>query len=93
MKRALVVSTVVVLTSFGLASAASAEPNQPGQGESSTGRNEAGFGGGPHCHVLVVDSAQDQFDLIRVFPSHTAHAHTGLVDGVFVADADCDGIV
>jgi hypothetical protein len=93
MKRALVVSTVVVLTTFGLASAASADPNQPGQGESSTGRNAAGFGGGPHCHVLVVDSAQDQFDLIRVFPSHTAHVHTGLVDGVFVADADCDGLV
>jgi hypothetical protein len=93
MKRALVVSTVVVLTSFGLASAASADPNQPGQGESSTGRNEAGFGGGPHCHVLVVDSAQDQFDLIRVFPSHTAHAHSGLVDGVFDADPDCDGLV
>jgi hypothetical protein len=53
----------------------------------------AGFGGGPHCHVLVVDSAQEQFDLIRVFPSHTAHVHTGLVDGVFVADPDCDGIV
>ena len=91
MKRALVVSTVVVLTSFGLASAASADPNQPGQGESSTGRNAAGFGGGPHCHVLVVDSAQDQFDLIRVFPSHTAHDRTGLVEGVFMADSDCDG--
>jgi hypothetical protein len=94
MKRAFVVAAVVVLTSFGLASAASAEPNQPGQGENSTGRNDAGFGGGPHCHVLVVEnSAQDQFDLIRVFPSHTAHVHTGLVDGVFVADPDCDGIV
>jgi len=93
MKRALVVSTVAVLTSFGLASAASADPNQPGQGERSTGRNAAGFGGGPHCHVLVVENAQDQFDLIRVFPSHTAHAHTGLVDGVFMADPDCDGLV
>jgi hypothetical protein len=93
MKRAFVVAAVVVLTSVGLATGASAEPNQPGQGENSTGRNDAGFGGGPHCHVLVVDSAQDQFDLIRVFPSHTAHAHTGLADGVFVADPDCDGIV
>src|SRR5918994_349554 len=63
MKRALAVSTVVVLTSFGLASAASAEPNQPGQGESSTGRNEAGFGGGPHWPVLGGDSAPDPFDL------------------------------
>ena len=92
MKRALVVATVAVATSFGLASAASAESNQPGQGETSTGRNDAGFGGGPHCHVLVVDSAQDWFDFIRVFPSHTAHVHSGLVDGVFVADADCDGM-
>ncbi|HET6920499.1 MAG TPA: hypothetical protein VFI46_13680 [Jiangellaceae bacterium] len=40
-----------------------------------------------------MESAQEQFDLIRVFPSHTAHVHTGLVDGVFVADPDCDGIV
>jgi hypothetical protein len=93
MKRAFVVVAAAVLTSFGLVSAAAAEPNQPGQGESSTGRNEAGFGGGPHCHVLLVDSAQDRFDLIRVFPSHTAHAHTGLADGVFAADADCDGMV
>jgi hypothetical protein len=93
MKRAFVVVALIVLMTFGLASAASAEPNQPGQGENSTGRNDAGFGGGPHCHVLVVDSAQDRFDLIRVFPSHTAHVHTGLVDGVFVADPDCDGIV
>jgi hypothetical protein len=91
MKRAFVLSAVAVLTSFGLASAASAEPNQPSEGEHSTVRNDAGFGGGPHCHVLLVDGAQDQFDLIRVFPSHTAHAHTGLVDGVFAADADCDG--
>lgn len=91
MKRALVV-VAVVLTSFGFASAASAEPNQPGQGDNSTGRNEAGFGGGPHCHVLMVDNAQGRFDLIRVFPSHTAHVHTGLGDGVFVADADCDGM-
>jgi hypothetical protein len=93
MKRAFLVAAVVTLTTFGLASAASAEPNQPGQGENSTGRNDSGFGGGPHCHVLAVASAQDQFDLIRVFPSHTAHDHTGLVDGVFVADANCDGIV
>jgi hypothetical protein len=93
MKRVCVMAAVVVLTTFGLASAASAEPNQPGQGENSTGRNDAGFGGGPHCHVLMVDSAQDRFDLIRVFPSHTAHIHTGLDGRVFVADPDCDGVV
>lgn len=90
MKRAFVVAAVI-LTSVGYASAASADPNQPGQGESSTGRNDAGFGGGPHCHVLVIDSAQERFDLIRVFPSHTAHAHSGLADGPFAADPDCDG--
>jgi hypothetical protein len=91
MKRAFVIAAVAAATSLGLASAASAEPNQPSAGENSTGRSEAGFGGGPHCHVLIVDSAQDRFDLIRVFPSHTAHARTGLVDGVFAADPDCDG--
>jgi hypothetical protein len=93
MKRAFVVAAVAVLTSLGMASAASAapEPNQPSAGEHSTGRNDAGFGGGPHCHLLVVDSAQDRFDFIQVFPSHTAHVHTGLADGVFVADPDCDG--
>lgn len=90
MKRAFVVAAVI-LTSVGYASAASADPNQPGQGESSTGRNDAGFGGGPHCHVLVIDNAQERFDLIRVFPSHTAHAHSGLADGPFAADPDCDG--
>jgi hypothetical protein len=91
MKRAFVVLVVATLTSLGMASMASAA-NQPSQGESSTGRNDAGFGGGPHCHVLVVDSAQSQFDNIRVFPSHTAHINTGLTDGVFVADANCDGV-
>ncbi|HLM65852.1 MAG TPA: hypothetical protein VK306_16265 [Acidimicrobiales bacterium] len=91
MKRAFVVLVVATLTSLGLVSTASAE-NQPSQGEHSTGRNDAGFGGGPHCHVLVVDSAQSQFDFISVFPSHTAHVHTGLAEGVFVADANCDGV-
>ena len=91
MKRACVVAFVVV-ASFGFASAASAQTNQPGQGENSTGRNDAGFGGGPHCHVLAVDSAQEQFDFIRVFPSHTAHVNSGLDEGPFVADADCDGL-
>jgi len=41
---------------------------------------------------LIVDSAQSQFDFIQVFPSHTAHVHTGLTDGVFMADANCDGL-
>jgi hypothetical protein len=42
--------------------------------------------------VLVIDSAREQFDFIRVFPSHTAHVNTGLPTGVFAADADCDGL-
>ena len=91
MRRAFVVLVVAMLASLGTASMASAQ-NQPGQGENSTGRNDAGFGGGPHCHLLVVDSAQSQFDFIRVFPSHTAHVHTGLPSGVFMADANCDGL-
>lgn len=91
MKRAVVVLVVVALALLGLAPGVLAAPNQPSQGENSVGRNDAGFGGGPHCHVLVVDSAQDRFDHIRVFPSHTGHIHSGLVDRVFAADADCDG--
>ena len=73
--------------------AAYGQSNQPSEGESSTGRNEAGFGGGPHCHLLVVDSAQDRFDFIQVFPSHRAHVASGTADGVFVADPDCDGLI
>jgi hypothetical protein len=91
MRRAFVVLILAMLASLGTASMASAQ-NQPGQGEHSTGRNDAGFGGGPHCHLLIVDSAQSQFDFIQVFPSHTAHVHTGLTDGVFMADANCDGL-
>ena len=92
MKRTLVVIVVATVTSLGLVSTASAEPNQPSQGENSTGRNDAGFGGGPHCHLLAVESAQGAFDVIRVFPSHMAHVSTGLGEGPFVADADCDGV-
>lgn len=91
MRRAFVVLVVAMLATLGSVSMASAQ-TQPGQGENSTGRNDAGFGGGPHCHLLVVDSAQSQFDFIQVFPSHTAHVHTGLAGGVFMADANCDGM-
>ena len=91
MKRTVVVLIVVALALLGPVPAALAQ-NQPSQGESSTGRNDAGFGGGPHCHLLVVDSEQASFDPLQVFPSHTAHVHSGLSDGVFAADADCDGM-
>lgn len=94
MKRVLTMSLVAAMTVAGVAGAASAEPtpNQPSQGQSSTDRNLAGFGGGPHCHVLVVDNAQEQFT-IRVFPSHTGHVGSGTSDGVFAADLDCDGVL
>jgi len=93
MKRVLVAALVAVLSPVALAAAASADTNQPSQGETSTGRNDAGFGGGPHCHVLAVDNGQDVFDFIRVFPSHTGHAASGLPNRIFIADPDCDGVV
>lgn len=94
MKRMLTMSLVAAMAVGGMAGAASAEPppNQPSQGDSSIDRNLAGVGGGPHCHVLVVDNAQERFT-IRVFPSHTGHVGSGTVDGVFAADGDCDGVV
>jgi hypothetical protein len=92
MKRTVVVLIIAVLASLGAAPAAFAQTH-PSQGENSTGRNDAGFGGGPHCHVLVVDNAQAAIDTIRVFPSHTGHLNSGLADGVFAADPDCDGVL
>ena len=72
------------------ATAAAQEMNQPSEGENSTGRNEAGFGGGPHCHVLR-SSHGAPFEWIQVFPSHQGHASSGTADGPFLADPDCDG--
>jgi hypothetical protein len=92
MKRALVVLVVATLSSLGLVSTASADPNQPSEGENSVGRNDAGVGGGPHCHLLAVESAQGTFDFIQVFPSHTGHVSSGLGEGPFVADGNCDGL-
>jgi len=88
MKRLLTGSLVAVLTLVGSASMAGAE-NQPGQGQRSTGRNAAGFGGGPHCHVVVVNEGHAPFS-IRVFPSHTGHSHAG--NDIMVADLNCDGL-
>ena len=91
MRRTLIATVVVTLTTFGLAATASAqEVNQPSEGENSTGRNEAGFGGGPHCHVLR-SSHGAPFEWIQVFPSHQGHASSGTADGPFLADPDCDG--
>jgi hypothetical protein len=88
MRRLLAALLVTVLALAGSTSMAGAA-NQPGEGERSTGRNEAGFGGGPHCHVLVANEGHGPFT-IRVFPSHTAHVHSG--NDVFNADLDCDGM-
>ena len=90
MRRTLIAAAVVTVTTLGVATTASAQDNQPSQGESSTGRNEAGFGGGPHCHVLR-SSHGAPFEWIRVFPSHQGHASSGTADGPFLADPDCDG--
>lgn len=68
---------------------------QPTQGFHSTefnenphvdGRNPNGYGGGPHCHTLTVEGADDT----RVFPSHTGHLNAGA--DVFLQDLGCDGI-
>jgi hypothetical protein len=87
MRRTLIVTAAVALSTLGLTSTASA---QPSQGENSTGRNEAGFGGGPHCHVLR-NSPGAPVEWTRVFPSHQGHASSGTADGPFLADPDCDG--
>ncbi|MET0904413.1 MAG: hypothetical protein ABWZ52_14345 [Acidimicrobiales bacterium] len=86
MKRMLTATIVGALALVGSVSTAGAA-NQPGQGEHSTVRNDAGFGGGPHCHILVANDAAPF--TIRVFPSHTGHMHAG--NDIFNADADCDG--
>ena len=73
---------------LGGASAAFADPH-PSRGSNSEGRNEAGFGGGPHCHVLIEN--RTPFDSTPAFPSHTGHVASGLTH-VFAADPDCDGV-
>lgn len=68
MNRILAAVALTVLTSVGTASTVAA---QPSEGDHSTGRNQAGFGGGPHCHVLIANPS------IRVYPSHRAHLASG----------------
>jgi hypothetical protein len=70
------------------ATSAFADPH-PSQGANSEGRNPAGFGAGPHCHVLIADHTP--FDSTPAFPSHTAHLASG-VGHVFAADPNCDGL-
>ena len=91
MKRFLIAGAALALGAVAVPSIAlAAEDNHPSQGENSTERNDAGFGGGPHCHVLR-SSHGAPFEWIRVFPSHQGHASSGTVDGPFLADPDCDG--
>jgi hypothetical protein len=82
----------LVAATLGLTLAASAgaafADTQPSNGITSTGRNDQGFGGGPHCHVMSVDN-NGRFDTVVVYPSHTGHSHAG--NDVFLADPDCDG--
>jgi hypothetical protein len=70
-----------------LAPSAAVAQSQPSQGVHSTGRNEAGTGGGPHCHFLLSAGNQEAFAQIRAYPSHTAHLATGIGE-VFGAITD-----
>ncbi|GBD13331.1 hypothetical protein HRbin24_01357 [bacterium HR24] len=89
--RKLLLASVLALLLAAAATPALAG-TQPSNGRASEGRNARGFGGGPHCHINVVATEnQHVFDFIAVYPSHTAHVHTGLPQGVFVADPNCDG--
>ena len=93
LKYAVMAAAGLIAGTGGLSSVAMAEDNQPGQGENSTGRNEQGFGGGPHCHVLAVEQADGNFTFVRVFASHMGHASSnGSAVAPLVADPDCDGL-
>ena len=74
MRKAVVVAATVLM--LAVAPSAAAHPSE--------GRNERGFGGGPHCHVVVANERKNP-----AYPSHTGHTHAG--GGVFSADPDCDG--
>ena len=67
-----------------------ADPH-PSGGFASEGRNDAGFGGptAPHCHINT--RSNSPFDFTPAFPSHKAHVASGLGEGPFVADPNCDG--
>ncbi len=88
MRRLLMTTICLVVVLLAGASPAFAAPH-PSQGSNSEVRNEAGFGGGPHCHVLI--NNHTPFDTLPAFPSHTAHLATG-IGVIFAADPDCDGI-
>jgi hypothetical protein len=87
--RRIILATIPAILTLATAGAAMAD-TQPTSGYASTDRNDAGFGGGPHCHVNL-KAQNPNVDFTAAFPSHTGHAHSGTVDGVFAADPNCDG--
>ena len=89
MRYTLIAAAALSVGAMAMPAIALAEDNQPSEGEHSTGRNDSGFGGGPHCHVNV--QANGHFS-VQVFPSHMGHVSSGLGEGPFVADPDCNGI-
>ena len=91
MKRTLIAAAAAALGALAAPAVAAAD-SQPTQGDHSIDRNEAGVGGGPHCHVLAVEQANGNFTFVRVFPSHKGHLASGGNDGVFLADLGCDGL-
>nr|MBA2600336.1 hypothetical protein [Actinomycetota bacterium] len=74
MRKAVAVTAFALV--LGVAPSATAHPSE--------GRNENGFGGGPHCHVVVANDQRNP-----AYPSHTGHTHAG--NDVFNADPNCDG--
>ena len=88
--RRIVLALVPSLLLLALAGPAMAD-SQPSNGVSSTGRNDAGFGGGPHCHINTIASGNAPFEFVVVYPSHQAHVSSGLGAGPFAADPNCDG--
>ena len=88
--RRIVLALVPALLLLALAAPAMADTH-PSNGESSTGRNDAGFGEGPHCHVNTIATEHAPFDFVVVYPSHRGHVSSRLGEGPFVADPNCDG--
>ena len=83
MRHTLIAAAALSVGAIAVPAMAVAEDNQPSQGENSTGRNEQGFGGGPHCHVNV--QANGPFT-VQAFPSHMGHVSSGGGEGPFRAD-------
>ena len=88
--RKLALALVPTLLALAIAAPAMAD-GHPSNGETSTGRNDAGFGGGPHCHINTTASGHAPFDFVLVYPSHQGHASSGFGEGPFTADPNCDG--